>query len=150
MTAAVYLTDWSLFLLFFPFLCSPHVEFAGYTTEHPVYRHINLRVQTTESSGVSGEAALAETLEVTKGIFDAALVAMDRDLEAWPARAEARHAAEAAAAGQRDAAAGERGEKMRRWLRMTVERSEVWDRDLEVELFGKVISPELERQAAAP
>jgi DNA-directed RNA polymerase subunit L len=25
--------------------CSPHTELAAYTTEHPVYRHINMRVQ---------------------------------------------------------------------------------------------------------
>ena len=25
--------------------CSPHTELAAYTTEHPVYRHINMRMQ---------------------------------------------------------------------------------------------------------
>ncbi len=25
--------------------CSPHTELAAYTTEHPVYRHINMRLQ---------------------------------------------------------------------------------------------------------
>lgn len=30
---------------------SPHVEFPGYSLEHPGYRHVNLRTQTTERSG---------------------------------------------------------------------------------------------------
>lgn len=47
----------------------PHTELAAYTTEHPVYRHINMRMQTTQSSGVSGEQALAEVLHMTQDIF---------------------------------------------------------------------------------
>ena len=92
-------------------LCSPHTELAAYTTEHPVYRHINMRMQvgcrashcftasapkqgsgcatadvptvhtthrcpppllllqTTASSGVGGEQALAEVLHMTQDIF---------------------------------------------------------------------------------
>ncbi|PSC69710.1 DNA-directed RNA polymerase I and III 14 KDA polypeptide [Micractinium conductrix] len=47
----------------------PHTELAAYTTEHPVYRHINMRMQTTASSGVGGEQALAEVLHMTQDIF---------------------------------------------------------------------------------
>ncbi|PRW56401.1 dna-directed rna polymerase i and iii 14 kda polypeptide [Chlorella sorokiniana] len=47
----------------------PHTELAAYTTEHPVYRHINMRLQSTQSSSVSGEQALAETLHITQDIF---------------------------------------------------------------------------------
>lgn len=48
----------------------PHTELAAYTTEHPVYRHINMRMQTTASSGVGGEQVLSEVLQLTRDIFD--------------------------------------------------------------------------------
>eukprot|EP00887_Chlorella_sp_A99_P002611 scaffold6.g2611.t1 len=47
----------------------PAMELAAYSIEHPVYRHVNLRAQTKASSGVSGEQAMAETLELSQQLF---------------------------------------------------------------------------------
>ncbi len=56
----------------------PDVELAGYTIEHPVYRHVNLRVQARPGAGAgAAERALAETLELTRELFGAAGAAME-------------------------------------------------------------------------
>lgn len=59
-------------------LCSPAVRFAGYSLEHPVYRHVNMRVETWPASGVGGEQALAETLELTQDLFEGVGEEMER------------------------------------------------------------------------
>lgn len=55
---------------------SPHVELAGYSLEHPVYRHVNMRIQTSPTSAVAAEQVLAESLELTKDIFSNISLAM--------------------------------------------------------------------------
>jgi hypothetical protein len=41
-----------------------------------VYRHVNMRVQTSPTSGVAAEQVLAESLELTKDIFSDISLAM--------------------------------------------------------------------------
>lgn len=60
----------------------PHTELAAYTMEHPVYRHINMRMQTSASSAVGGEQVLAEVLHMTQDIFKAVGQEMERAAEA--------------------------------------------------------------------
>lgn len=48
---------------------NPTVEMSGYSCEHPVYKHVNMRIQTIEGGGTNGERAMAETLELTKELF---------------------------------------------------------------------------------
>lgn len=81
----------------------PAVEFSGYSCEHPVYRHVNLRVQTRKGAvsaapagaaeaapacgeQVSGEQALAETLLLVREVFGVIGKEMERDLEGLPER----------------------------------------------------------------
>lgn len=64
-------------------MCSPHTEFTGYSLEHPVYRHFNLRVQSKESSSVGGEQVLAETLELTQKLFKGVGSAMEKSMTAF-------------------------------------------------------------------
>jgi len=117
----------------------PAVAFAGYSMEHPVYRHINLRVQTNPEMGVSGEQALAESLELTQNLFRATGAAMDAGLTKWPERkAELEEEAK-----EQQRKKSERAAKMQRWVGMVQDKVEPWDRNLEVELFGKVISKDL-------
>lgn len=121
----------------------PSVEFAGYTLEHPVYRHVNMRVQTAEG-GAPAEQALSETLELTQALFKEIGGAMERDLEGeW----EERKVRLEEEAKQRDKEARKRqrirDEKMARWVRMN-EGAEKWDKQLEIELFGKGISTDKE------
>jgi len=49
--------------------CSPEVEFAGYSLEHPVYRHMNLRLQVKPGSEKKSEQVLSDTLHTTKGVM---------------------------------------------------------------------------------
>lgn len=134
----------NLVVAFYVFpLCSPHIQFAGYSLEHPVYRHVNLRVQTSPASGVGGEQALAESLELTQKLFGEVGQALDAGMVAWPAR-KAELEKEAEEKKRRDA---ERAAKMQRWVAMVQDKSEPWDEDLEVELFGKVISLDLKAAA---
>ena len=105
-----------------------------------MYRHVNLRVQTKATSEVGGEQALAESLELTQELFRGVGDAMAAGMEAWPER----KAALEAAAAERRQRETERAVKMARWIAMVQEKAEPWDRELEVELFGKVISKDLE------
>jgi RNA-splicing ligase RtcB len=121
---------------------------SGYSIEHPVYRHVNMRVQTAPGSGCGGEQALSETLDLAQELFKAVGGAMEAQMAGWPAKkaaADARLAAAAAAARAREA---ERAAKMARWVAMVQEKAEPWDRALEVELWGKVVSTDLERASA--
>lgn len=117
---------------------SPHIEFAGYTLEHPVYRHVNIRVQTKPESGVGGEQALVESLEMTQNIFGAVDKAMKKGLEKWPQREavlKAEKEAEAIEAQQQDE---ERENLMKLWVAKQ-DKGEV-DHALEMQLFGKVVT----------
>ena len=129
----------------------PAVEFSGYSLEHPVYRHVNLRVQTVpgseEDSTASAEQALAESLELTQALFKEIGRAMATDVaEGWEARKVTLEAEREKEAEEQRAREVDRAEKMARWVAMT-EGGERWERELEIELFGKVISVELEAAA---
>ncbi|KAI3428326.1 hypothetical protein D9Q98_006706 [Chlorella vulgaris] len=71
----------------------PATELAAYTTEHPVYRHVNMRMQTSKSSGVSGEQALVDTLHLTQDIFTAIGEAMTAATDAAKQRQAEQQAA---------------------------------------------------------
>jgi DNA-directed RNA polymerase subunit L len=118
----------------------PSVEFTGYSLEHPVYRHVNMRVQTVPGAAAGAEQTLAETLELTQEMYKAMGDAMEADLEGeWPQRQVRLEKEREEAAAAARAAEAARAEKMARWLAMT-EGNEPWDAALEVDLFGKVIS----------
>jgi len=122
----------------------PSVEFAGYSLEHPVYRHANLRVQTVPGAAAGAEQALAETLEMTQGLFNAVGEAMDKDLkEEWESRKIRLEDEKQKLAEKQKALEKERLEKMALWVQMT-EKVIPWDKDLELELFGKVITTEMD------
>ena len=60
---------------------NPNVVFAGYSLEHPVYRHINLRLQVDNGEA---EYCLVETLETTKKIAGELASAMDEAISRLP------------------------------------------------------------------
>lgn len=68
----------------------PDVAFAGYSLEHPVYRHMNLRIQTIGSSPEgddehqlsSAEKALVESLETSKSMVHSIGACMEDALRA--------------------------------------------------------------------
>lgn len=66
----------------------PAMELAAYSIEHPVYRHVNLRAQTKASSGVSGEQAMAETLELSQQLFGVVGEGMEAAMREWERRRE--------------------------------------------------------------
>ena len=117
----------------------PHVEFAGSTLEHPVYRHLNLRVQTVEG-GVPAEQAMAEILELTQDLFKEVKVAMDHafDVE-WELKKGKLEEEEKRREKEERERQRVREEKMVRWTKMS-EGNEPWDRLLEIELFGKIVT----------
>jgi DNA-directed RNA polymerase subunit L len=125
----------------------PSVEFAGYSLEHPVYRHANLRVQTVPGAAAGAEQALAETLEMTQDLFKAVGKAMKKDFnDEWESRKIRLEEEEVKFGERKKALAKERAEKMALWVQMT-EKTVPWDRNLEIELFGKVITKELDTAA---
>ena len=119
----------------------PGVEFVGYSLEHPVYRHVNLRVQTVEGGPVEvgAEQVLAESLELTQEVFKAMGEAMGGDVEKkWEKRRgkmeEKRREREEKARKREEA----KEEKAAKWALM-VEGKEPYDGGkLEFELLGKV------------
>lgn len=64
---------------------NPAVELAGYSQEHPGYNHINLRVQTAEGSGVTGEEGMADTFNRVKELADVLDDGMAKAMQAWTA-----------------------------------------------------------------
>jgi DNA-directed RNA polymerase subunit L len=62
----------------------PNVVFAGYSLEHPVYRHMNLRLQ-VEREG-SAERSLVESLEATKSVVGQLGSSMDDAVAEFAAR----------------------------------------------------------------
>jgi DNA-directed RNA polymerase subunit L len=132
----------------------PNVEFAGYSCEHPVYRHINMRIQTKKVAGndadggdiipVTGERAMVETLELTKKLFTAVGEAMEADVEAYEDRKVAMTVEKDKKEKMDAAQKKEREKKMKKWAKMM--SGEVkWEAEIEIELFGKVISPEMQK-----
>lgn len=77
----------------------PDVAFAGYSLEHPVYRHMNLRIQTTSSNTAdSGDAraskaeqALVESLETTQRMIHSVGSCMEDALQAYRNKGSPRH-----------------------------------------------------------
>ena len=68
----------------------PDVAFAGYSLEHPVYRHMNLRIQTVpnveeeEKQSVSqAEKALVESLETSKSMVHSIGSCMEEAMQAF-------------------------------------------------------------------
>lgn len=53
------------------------MEAAGYSQEHPAYNHVNLRVQTSAESGVTGEQGMVQSLELLKDVSQAMSGAME-------------------------------------------------------------------------
>jgi DNA-directed RNA polymerase subunit L len=122
----------------------PCVEFVGYSLEHPVYRHANVRVQTVPGAAAGAEQTLAETLELTQDLFKAVGEAMDKDIkEEWESRKSKLEDEKQKLTEKKIALEKERAEKMALWVQMT-EKAIPWDKDLEVELFGKVITTEMD------
>ena len=64
-----------------------NVAFAGYSLEHPVYRHMNLRLQTKDDSGA--EKVLVESLEMTQNIVGSLGSSMDDAMAAWNSQSQA-------------------------------------------------------------
>lgn len=99
-----------------------------------------MRVQTTSTDGqVGAEQVMAETLELTQDLFKGVADAMRDAFETWPERKatlEAERAEQARAQRERDV-------KMTRWLAQVEGKSESWDPQLEIELFGKLVTTEL-------
>jgi hypothetical protein len=52
----------------------PHVVFSGYSLEHPVYRHMNLRLQVDNGEA---ETCLVESLQTTREVVGGLGSAMD-------------------------------------------------------------------------
>ena len=65
------------------FCCSPEVEFAGYSLEHPVYRHMNLRLQVKPDSEKKSEQVLSDTLHTTRGVMESLGDAMSQAMGSW-------------------------------------------------------------------
>lgn len=61
----------------------PEVEFAGYSLEHPVYRHMNLRLQVKPDSEKKSEQVLSDTLHATKGVMASLGDAMSQAMGTW-------------------------------------------------------------------
>ena len=81
--------------------CSPSVRFAGCSLEHPAYRHVNMRIETWPASGVGGEQALAESLELAQVLFKACAQGMGEAAEGVEPAAEGADDADEQAAAQR-------------------------------------------------
>lgn len=64
-------------------LCRPDVVFAGYSLEHPVYRHMNLRIQTRDEATKSSEHVLVDSLKTTQSIIGCVGDSMDEAMAAW-------------------------------------------------------------------
>ncbi|KAI8105728.1 hypothetical protein M9434_000310 [Picochlorum sp. BPE23] len=61
----------------------PDVVFAGYSLEHPVYRHMNLRIQTRDEATKSSEHVLVDSLKTTQGIIGCVGDSMEEAMAAW-------------------------------------------------------------------
>lgn len=72
-----------LYLLLLLSLCRPDVVFAGYSLEHPVYRHMNLRIQTRDEATKSSEHVLVDSLKTTQGIIGCVGDSMEEAMAAW-------------------------------------------------------------------
>lgn len=103
-----------------------------------MYRHANIRVQTSADSGVGGEQALVESLELSQGIFNAVEESMKEALNAWPERKASLEAKKAAVMAEHKKEADERAAMMQLWV--SKQDKEEIDRELEIKLFGHVVS----------
>ncbi|GAB4821903.1 hypothetical protein N2152v2_008949 [Parachlorella kessleri] len=117
----------------------PAVRFAGCSLEHPAYRHVNLRVETWPASGVGGEQALAESLELAQELFRACAQGMGQAGGGVEPAAEGAEDADEQAAAQRLRV--QQGDERRRqlterWLDMQ-RGAEPYDSAVELELFGR-------------
>jgi DNA-directed RNA polymerase subunit L len=72
-----------LYLFLLLLLCRPDVVFAGYSLEHPVYRHMNLRIQTRDEATKSSEHVLVDSLKTTQGIMGCVGDSMEEAMAAW-------------------------------------------------------------------